>query len=156
MGRQSTVWKSRIALLATLIIIAISGTIGAYYLSQPTNTARIVISGVLVNVDLAKTPAEWEKGLSGRTSMTADHGMLFIFNTEDYWAFWMQGMRFPLDIIWFNSGKHVVFIEQNLQPCSPQVCPAFIPTAKALYVLEVNAGFVRAHNVVLGSTFSFS
>lgn len=88
--------------------------------------------------------------------MSTDHGMLFIFNMEDYWAFWMQGMRFPLDIIWFSSDKHVIFVEQNLQPCGPQACPSFIPTAKALYVLEVNAGFVEAHGVTFGSTFSFS
>lgn len=67
----------------------------------------------------------------------------------------MKDMRFSLDIIWFNSNRHVVFIEQSLQPCSPQSCPVHTPTTNAMYVLEVNAGFVQAHDISLGDTFNF-
>jgi uncharacterized membrane protein (UPF0127 family) len=68
----------------------------------------------------------------------------------------MKGMRFSLDIIWFNSQRKAVFIEQDLLPCTPQECPVYTPPAKATYVLEVNAGFVRAHNISLGVTFNFA
>jgi uncharacterized membrane protein (UPF0127 family) len=87
--------------------------------------------------------------------MPQNHGMLFTFQTESPWGFWMKDMRFSLDIIWFNSNRQVVFIEQNLPPCTPQQCPIYVPTAGATYVLEVNAGFVNAHGVSLGDTFNF-
>ena len=114
-----------------------------------------MFGNVLLIVEIAKTSAAQQKGLSGRTSLASDHGMLFVFDHEDFWGFWMPDMNFPLDIIWFNSNQQVVFIEQNLPPCTPQNCPVYTPNMKALYVLEVNAGFVMAHHILLGTTFTF-
>jgi len=144
--------RKAIVVLAILVIAAVS--IG-YFVFQPRNTVRIMIDGVAFSVDLATTPAEQQKGLSGRSSMAPDHGMLFIFQSEDYWSFWMYEMKFPFDMIWFNSSRQGVFIEQDLPPCSPTVCPVFTPTTKATYVLEVNAGFIAAHRVSLGDMFTF-
>jgi uncharacterized membrane protein (UPF0127 family) len=144
----------RTAIAVLLILIFLVVVVG-YYVFQPRNSARIMIDGVILNVDLATTQADQEKGLSGRASMPPDHGMLFIFQNEDYWSFWMYEMKFPLDMIWFNSSRQAVFFEQSLPPCSPVVCPVFTPSSKAMYVLEVNAGFVAAHKVSLGDMFTF-
>lgn len=144
--------RAAIGVLAIVIVATLS--VG-YFVFQPPNTVQIMISGVILNVEIARTPADQERGLSGRYSMPADDGMLFIFDNEAYWSFWMHGMQFPLDIIWFNSTRRAVFIEQNLQPCSPEVCQTFAPSAKAMYVLEVNAGFVAAHKISLGDMFAF-
>jgi uncharacterized membrane protein (UPF0127 family) len=136
-----------------LFLIAIGGVVG-YSVTQSGST-HIMIGGILLSVELAKTPAAQQKGLSGKPSLPNDHGMLFVFDHQDYWGFWMVEMNFPLDIIWFNSSRQVVFIERDLAPCTPQSCPVFTPNAKALYVLEVNAGFVDAHQITFGSTFTF-
>lgn len=116
---------------------------------------KITIAGVTLTVELATTPAAQQQGLSDRNSMPADHGMLFIFNQEAQWGFWMHDMRFPLDIIWFNSSRQVVFTEENLPPCTPSTCPVYTPLVNAMYVLEVNAGFVAANGVGLGDSFAF-
>ena len=108
-----------------------------------------------MTVELATTPAAQEEGLSNRSSMAADHGMLFIFDQQAEWSFWMHQMEFPLDIIWFNSSKQAVFIEEDLPPCTPTSCPIYTPPANAMYVLEVNAGFVGVHGITVGPSFSF-
>jgi uncharacterized membrane protein (UPF0127 family) len=144
--------KRIIVVLAILVIAAVSIS---YFVLEPRNTARIMIDGVTINVDLATTPAEQQQGLSGRSSMAPDHGMLFVFQSEDYWSFWMYEMNFPLDMIWFNSSRQAVFFEQDLAPCSPTSCPVLTPTVKATYVLEVNAGFIAAHRISLGDMFTF-
>jgi uncharacterized membrane protein (UPF0127 family) len=118
-------------------------------------TTQIRIQDVTLTVQLATTPAEQTQGLSGVPSMSANQGMLFVFDHQDYWTFWMIDMKFPLDIIWFNSARQVVFMEQNLQPCTPDNCPTYTPDASAKYVLEVNAGFAAAHHVTYGTTFTF-
>jgi uncharacterized membrane protein (UPF0127 family) len=138
-------------IVGALVVIVVVGVVG-YSLTQ-AQTTRIMVGKVLLAVEIAKTPAAQQKGLSGRTSLPSDHGMLFVFGHEDYWGFWMVDMKFPLDIIWFNSNRQAVFIEQNLPPCTPQNCPVFTPNMKAMYVLEVNAGFVSAHQIILGTTF---
>ena len=141
-------------ILVSLVVTLTLAIVAGQSLYQ-TKSTHIIIERVLLTVDLAETPAAQERGLSGRSSMPSDYGMLFIFNDENYWGFWMSDMRFPLDIIWFNSNRQAVFIESNLSPCSPQNCPIYTPTARARYVLEVNAGFVAAHQITYGTSFSF-
>jgi uncharacterized membrane protein (UPF0127 family) len=136
-----------------LFLIAIGALVG-YSVTQ-SETTHIMINRVVLTVELAKTPDAQQKGLSGRLSLPNDQGMLFVFDHEDYWGFWMIDMNFPLDIIWFNSSRAVIFIERDLSPCSPQNCPVFTPNLKAMYVLEVNAGFVTAHEITAGTTFTF-
>ena len=129
--------------LGTLLVVLVLAAAVTYSVSQH-KTAHIIISGNIFAVELAETPSTQERGLSGRPSLPDDNGMLFVFDHEDYWGFWMIDMKFHLDIIWFDSNRQVVFIESNIPPCTPQNCPVFIPNARALYVLEVNAGFVAA------------
>ena len=140
-------------IVGSLLLLVVVGLIG--YSTIQAQSSRVMVGNVLLIVEIVKTPADQQKGLSGRTSLASDHGMLFVFDHEDNWGFWMIDMKFPLDIIWFNSNRQVVFIEQNLPPCTPQSCPVFTPNVKAMYVLEVNAGFVAAHQITFGTPFTF-
>jgi len=145
----------RLAVGVCIIVLLAASLLIGYYIYMQPRTATIEFAGVRLTVELATTPAAQEQGLSGRDSMPADHGMLFVFNQEAQWGFWMHEMRFPLDIIWFNAQRQVVFMEQDLSPCTPTACPVYSPSVNALYVLEVNAGFVRANGVGLGESFTF-
>jgi uncharacterized membrane protein (UPF0127 family) len=138
-----------------LVILAVTLVGGYYYFLQPMRTAHIMIGGVILSVELAETISEQVKGLSGRDNLPPDHGMLFVFDHPDYWGFWMTQMKFPLDIIWFSANRSTIFIKTNLEPCTPNSCPIYVPTSVALYVLEVNAGFVAAHNITIGTTFTY-
>jgi uncharacterized membrane protein (UPF0127 family) len=141
-------------ILVVVIILVTAFSVGRLLIPQE-KTSRIEISGIVLTVELAETPSDQERGLSGRDSMAPDHGMLFVFDSPGYWGFWMHEMKFPLDIIWFDSTRQAVFIEQNLTPCTPEACPVYTPTVQAQYVLEVNAGFVRTNNIQLGESFTF-
>ena len=123
--------------------------------TESRRTIRILISDVTLTVEIAETQPQWTQGLSGRGSMASDRGMLFIFDHEARWSFWMKDMKFPLDIIWFNSNRQVVYVKQDLSPCNSQSCPVFTPSANATYVLEVNTGFAATHKISIGDTFVF-
>ena len=127
----------------------------AISLASANSTAYILIGGVPLTVVLATTLPSQERGLSGLPSLPKNEGMLFVFDHEDYWAFWMINMSFPLDIIWFNSARQIVWTEPDLKPCPPSNCPAIMPPVKSMYVLEVNAGFLAANHITIGATFSF-
>ena len=144
---------NKLIVCSVLFLVVVGGVVG-YSVTQPQPT-RILISNVVLVVEIANTPAAQQEGLSGRPSLPSDHGMLFVFDHEGYWGFWMVDMKFPLDIIWFDSNRQVVFMEQDLPPCTPESCPVFTPNAQAMYVLEVNAGFVSAHQITFGTTFTF-
>lgn len=152
---RSTLNKIAVAVLIVVIVAALSIGLVLQQSQKPPGTAQIVIRGIQLTVELAETPADQERGLSGRNSMASDRGMLFVFPRESQWTFWMKDMRFSLDIIWFDTNRRVVHIEQNLIPCSPEQCAYYTSSANALYVLEVNAGFVQVHGITLGDTFNF-
>lgn len=93
---------------------------------------------------MAVTPEERIKGLSGRAFLDSGTGMLFVFETESRFRFWMREMQFPLDMVWIGAGCKVVDISLNVPPPDPGIpteeLPRYSPSGVALYVLEINGG----------------
>ena len=108
-------------------------------------------------VELAKTQAEQEKGLMFRQKLDENKGMLFLFQKEGEYPFWMKNTLIPLDIIWINDEHKVVFINENSQPC-PVIgeCPLINPGVSATYVLEINAGLAKKYWVKIGDDIDIS
>jgi len=94
-------------------------------------------------VELAVDRDEKIKGLMFREDLNRDKGMLFVYNKEDVYPFWMKNMKFPIDIIWINKEKEVVFISPEAEPCSEEECSIIDPETKAKYVLEIKAGLSK-------------
>jgi uncharacterized membrane protein (UPF0127 family) len=104
------------------------------------------------SVELAQTEVERNGGLMLRNELPADRGMLFIFEQEGLYAFWMKNTLIPLDIIWINQNKEVVFIAENVQSCIQDFCPSINPDNNASYVLELNAGTANKIGLKVGDT----
>lgn len=103
-------------------------------------------------VELAKTNAQREEGLMFRNKLAENTGMLFIFDREDIYPFWMRNTLIPLDIIWIGSNNKVLFINENTQPCLQPECPPINPKIKAKYVLEINAGVAEKTGIKAGDS----
>jgi uncharacterized membrane protein (UPF0127 family) len=73
-----------------------------------------------------------------RTSLSSQSGMLFIFDHEAIYPFWMKNTLIPLDMIWLDKNKNVVDVI-TAQPCSEDPCQIYTPKKESLYVLELNA-----------------
>ena len=102
------------------------------------------------NVEKVSTPEDMTKGLMYRTSLDENSGMLFIFDKEDNYAFWMKNTLIYLDIIWINSSNQISYIHYNATPCGEGDCPPIVPSADAIYVLEINAGSAEKYNLNIG------
>lgn len=103
-------------------------------------------------VEIAKSVAEREKGLMQRDNLEADKGMLFIFEKEGIYPFWMKNMKFPIDIIWLDKEMKAAYIYKNAQPCASE-CPNIIPDKMAQYILEISAGEAEKIGLKDGSIF---
>jgi len=110
---------------------------------------RVCFNDKCFNVNLAITPAEQTKGLMFVNHLDEDKGMLFIFQADGVYPFWMKNMLIPLDIIWIGSDGNVVYINRNTQPCT-STCPNINPGKEARYVLEVNAGIADKIGLEVG------
>lgn len=92
-------------------------------------------------VEIADTEKERQKGLMYRTSLESDKGMLFIFNEEGIYPFWMKNTLIPLDILWLDKEGKIEYIEEDAQPCkNNEECKNIVPNNPGKYVLELNSG----------------
>lgn len=123
-----------------------------YYLKDIVKeTSTVTIHDRTYKLEIAKTPDARAKGLSGRSYLGQDKGMLFAFPTADTYAFTMANTLISLDIIWINNDT-VVFIANRAQPHQVDI----IPTAAANYVVELNGGQVESAGIKVGDKVSFT
>ncbi|SOE08357.1 hypothetical protein SAMN05877838_0070 [Hoeflea halophila] len=117
----------------------------------PTDPEPLVIetgSGpVEFSVELALTPADRASGLMNRTSMAADHGMLFKFDQTRKVLMWMKNTPLPLDMLFIDESGTVVRIAERTEPYSETIIPSVSPVR---YVLELNGGTASPRGISVG------
>ena len=129
------------------LVLALSGILAFFWAprllapaTEQNSSNKVCFGQKCAYVRLAATRAEREVGLMSVAHLDADKGMLFIFDREGVYPFWMKKTLIPLDMIWLDSNYNVVFIKRNAMPCGLFLCPSINPGVKAKYVLELNGG----------------
>ncbi len=108
----------------------------------------VYVDDVAFSVTVADTDMERKQGLSGVLSLGDHEGKLFVFDTPAKYGIWMKEMNFPIDVLWFDNDRQLIYIEENMVPESyPTV---YAPTSDARYVLEIPAHSVRLFGINLG------
>ncbi|MFA5791841.1 MAG: DUF192 domain-containing protein [Candidatus Paceibacterota bacterium] len=118
------------------------------------NIKEVRIAGESIKVDLAITKEMHEKGLSGRSTLENDEGMLFVFDKPGKYYFWMKGMNFPIDIIWFDENMKVVYIKKDAR--KENFLETYGPNINTKYVLEVVSNFSDKNNLKIGDEILFT
>src|SRR5262245_22084149 len=78
----------------------------------------VELNGKRYSIEIADDDAERARGLMFRDAMDADHGMLFIHDSEAPQAYWMKNTRIPLDILYFDNAHRLVSMQRDVPPCS--------------------------------------
>jgi uncharacterized protein len=137
------------------IVLAAAVLIFIFWKEEDTSNS-VCFNDKCFHVELARTPDNMERGLMYRKSLAQNAGMLFIFEESGAYSFWMKNTLIPLDIIWINQDKEVVFISENTQPCIKEPCQVITPSGGAAkYVLELNAGTAEKIGLKESSVLEF-
>ena len=105
--------------ITSFIIVAIFLAVVFFLVSHSAqslnvkNIKYVNIAGQSIRVDLALTKETQTQGLSGRGVLKDNEGMLFVFNHPGEYRFWMKDMNFPIDIVWMNENRNVVYVEKK-------------------------------------------
>lgn len=101
-----------------------------------------------VEVEVALTTQQRNRGLMYRRKLNPYQGMLFVFDEEDLQSFWMKNTYIPLDMIFIDQKLKVVGVVENAEPMTTTSRTVNVPSK---YVLEVRGGFARTHRVGVGT-----
>jgi uncharacterized membrane protein (UPF0127 family) len=114
--------------------------------------ARLVAE---LNVEVARTFEARAQGLMHRRSLPENAGMLFVFEDDGRWAFWMKNTYIPLSIGFIDRTWRLLEVLDMQPAADPAVgpWPAYEPGHVYRYALEVNQGYFARRGITLGDRF---
>ena len=138
-----------------VLAFLIASLLFLFYMKFNSDANKVCFDKDCFKVEVVSSQDELTNGLMFRESLNKNSGMLFVFPEENFYSFWMKDTLIPLDIIWINSDKEIVFIKHNAQPCLENDCENFTSNEKALYVLEINSGIAEEIGLKVGDKADF-
>ncbi|HLB59291.1 MAG TPA: DUF192 domain-containing protein [Bdellovibrionota bacterium] len=99
-----------------------------------------------LTVEIANTEESRRTGLMGRKHLPQGHGMLFVFDREDFLSFWMKDTLIPLSIAFFDREKNLIEI-LDMPVAKTNLPPLFKSASPARYALEVPKGWFEEHDI---------
>jgi uncharacterized protein len=97
---------------------------------------ELSVNGQVLSVEVARTEAEREHGLMGRTDLGPRDGMIFVFDRDEHLSFWMKNTPTALSIAFLSAEGRVLEIA-DMEPFSEKVIRSRL---SARYALEMRKG----------------
>ena len=144
--------SSAILIVAIITLVVVAAGLLIVPMFQPSTNLRLG-DGVFA-AHIASTPDTREQGLSGETSLDSSQALILAFPSDGQCQIWMKGMKIPIDIVWLNKDKRVVYMIENASP-KDSTKVMFPPRVAARYVIELTAGTVQAKNIEVGRLGEF-
>lgn len=145
--------SSTVFIISGIIIAVVLAAVLVILPSLKPSTTLYLGDGVF-NGRIAMNDADRKQGLSGLDSLPVNQALIMAYPGDGQWQIWMKDMKFPIDIIWLNSDKKVVYIAKNATP-EDSTNTVFTPTGSARYVVEVPAGTVENRKITTNRTATF-
>jgi len=165
--------KKDLAIIAGLVLVIVifiifgRGFSTRQFLAQNTTdstqtekkeSTQATIKDLVIQARIADEPKERNAGLADYSSLALGEGMLFVFDKNATYVFWMKNVEFAIDIIWIDEQKKIVDIAPNVPPepnKDEEELIRYKPKSDAKYVLEINAGLSSLHNLQIGDQVAF-
>ena len=136
-------WKIWFAYASLLLFAGCANARGTVPLEIGNNT---------LHVEVVTTPADMARGLMYRKSMPSSHGMLFVYDHPQQVYYWMKNTFIPLSIAFIDAHARII----NMRDMAPNNSSRTYPSrGLCKYVLEVNQGWFKKHDIKEGDTVKF-
>jgi uncharacterized protein len=145
-GRRFSNWrKTLLGLVLLLIVLSVWGGRQVMRPQPPLPTVTIRVGTQSLQVELATTAAQRERGLMFREALGEGRGMLFVYEHDQHLAFWMHNTRIPLSVAFLNADGRVL----NIADMRPEDDTIHRSAAPARYALEVNQGWFTRQGITV-------
>jgi len=100
-----------------------------------------------IQVEVAKTEQERQRGLMYRKSLGRDKGMLFAFGAPAQACMWMKNTHIPLSVAFIDHAGRIV----NIEDMQPQTTISHCGKGLVWYALEMNQGWFSKNHIQPGN-----
>lgn len=149
-GRRLSKW---------LLILLMLGMVGgaAYYvlLPQLQTHVRVSIGDGVFRAQVADQDTEHQTSAKKMAKLGRENAMLLVYDKDGSWPISMKDAEAPIDAVWLNEKKEVVYIVKNIPPESYPF-DTYESKNEARYVLKLPAGTVDDKKIVVGTTATFN
>jgi uncharacterized membrane protein (UPF0127 family) len=145
-GRRLLLRVAILIFVAWLVAAISRQAFGQLALTAAPPTVELVVRGKPLHAELADTPERRARGLMYRTDLTADQGMLFVFDQADRHCMWMRNTPLPLSVAFLDASGRIT----NVADMTPFSDTAHCATQPALFAIETRQGWFSRHGVVRG------
>jgi uncharacterized membrane protein (UPF0127 family) len=114
-------------------------------------TIQVSVSGQDLTVEVARTAADREHGLMGRTDLGPRSGMIFLFDRDQHLTFWMKDTPTALSIAFISVEGRIQEIA-DMEPYSEKIVMSRL---SARYALEMRKGAFAALGIHEGDLIMF-
>lgn len=134
---------------AVFIILIAAGTVSCS--GSGLERTTLVIDGLEMTVEVARTEEEKARGLMFREKMGPADGMIFIFEEDRHLSFWMKNTLMPLSIAYISSNGVV----REIYDMEPGSLDPVVSVRSVRYALEVPRGFFEDPGISPGDRIRF-
>jgi len=150
--------KARQVSTVVVVVAAVALVLGAGVVALSSllqSKTSLAIGDGVFQAQVALTESARQKGLAGVESLAADDAMILAYPTDGLWQIWMKDMKIPIDIVWVDKDKKIVYIVKNVPPEGGE-STRFKPDSPARYIIELPAGTVDNLNITVGRSAIFT
>lgn len=107
---------------------------------------RLTAGMQVIRAEVADSFGTRMQGLMQRTSLAPNHGMLFLFDSDDRQCMWMKNTLIPLSVAFIDARGAII----NIADMQPQSEESHCSARPARYALEMTQGWFRDKGVKPG------
>lgn len=138
-----------------VILILLTAT-GCFFLiamgsRENLDTRIISVDGIDIEVEIADDTDSRRTGLMNRKFMEENHGMLFVFESDQKLSFWMKNTLIPLSIAYVSSTGIIM----EIYDMKPESLRPVESINSVRYALEMNKGWFENNGVNTGDFIDF-
>lgn len=155
-------WRRRTTyILVGALVFGLVYLVGLYISTHIRPTVEVRVGSGVYQLWLADTEKTRAQGLSGVTSLQQNSGLLMKFDEMAIQDAWTAGTSVPMDIVWLDDAKSVVYIIKNVNLGASKeeqdagLVTSYSSVKPARYALELPAGSVQNAGIKSGDAVEF-
>lgn len=141
--------KYGLVFVAMLVLLAATD-VTACPMRLPVLDVRV--KAIQLKLEVAATPEARKCGLSQRSTLPVDQGMLFVVPEPIMLDFWMPNTRLPLSIAFVDDAGRILSI-QKMKPM--QIQEHYRSPKQVRYAIEMNQGWFTRYQIKVGDVVDF-